>query len=136
VAIRALKRFVASRFGVEAAREVGGSLWREAIGALAPDSVKRVAIVGGGPAGLACAHDLRLAGHAVTLFESPSAWRDDGARNSPFRPEGLIAAEIVGHGVGGGGAAAHTRWGGRRMEALVDTFNACSSRRGRREDVG
>jgi dihydropyrimidine dehydrogenase (NAD+) subunit PreT len=31
---------------------------------------KRVAIVGGGPAGLSCARDLRRAGHAVTVFDA------------------------------------------------------------------
>jgi glutamate synthase (NADPH/NADH) small chain len=34
-----------------------------------PASGKRVAVVGGGPAGLAAARDLALAGHAVTIFE-------------------------------------------------------------------
>jgi NADPH-dependent glutamate synthase beta subunit-like oxidoreductase len=34
-----------------------------------PDSGKRVAIVGGGPAGLAAAYQLRRKGHAVTIFE-------------------------------------------------------------------
>lgn len=33
------------------------------------DTGKRVAVVGGGPAGLACAHRLRRFGHAVTVFE-------------------------------------------------------------------
>jgi dihydropyrimidine dehydrogenase (NAD+) subunit PreT len=36
----------------------------------AADSGKRVAIVGGGPAGLSCAHRLALLGHAVTIFEA------------------------------------------------------------------
>ena len=31
---------------------------------------KRVAIIGGGPAGLACSGDLAKAGHAVTIFEA------------------------------------------------------------------
>ncbi len=34
-----------------------------------PDTGKRVAIVGGGPAGLSAAYQLRRKGHAVTLFE-------------------------------------------------------------------
>lgn len=33
------------------------------------DSGKRVAVIGAGPAGLACAHALRLRGHAVTLYD-------------------------------------------------------------------
>jgi glutamate synthase (NADPH/NADH) small chain len=36
----------------------------------APESGKRVAVVGGGPAGLSCAHRLAMLGHAVTLFEA------------------------------------------------------------------
>ncbi len=35
-----------------------------------PDSGKRVAIVGGGPAGLAAAYQLRRLGHACTIFEA------------------------------------------------------------------
>jgi dihydropyrimidine dehydrogenase (NAD+) subunit PreT len=36
----------------------------------APASGKRVAVVGGGPAGLSCAHRLAMLGHAVTVFEA------------------------------------------------------------------
>jgi len=36
----------------------------------APDTGRRVAVVGGGPAGLACAHRLALLGHEVTVFEA------------------------------------------------------------------
>jgi len=35
-----------------------------------PDTGKRVAIIGSGPAGLSCAHELRKSGHAVTVFEA------------------------------------------------------------------
>ncbi len=35
-----------------------------------PASGKRVAVVGGGPAGLSCAHRLAVLGHAVTVFEA------------------------------------------------------------------
>lgn len=36
----------------------------------APATGKSVAVVGAGPAGLACAHELALKGHAVTIFEA------------------------------------------------------------------
>ena len=35
----------------------------------APDTGKRVAIIGGGPSGLSCAYYLALMGHSVTIFE-------------------------------------------------------------------
>lgn len=38
--------------------------------ARAPRTGKRVAVVGGGPAGLSCAHRLALLGHDVTVFEA------------------------------------------------------------------
>ena len=37
-----------------------------------PASGKKVAVVGGGPAGLSCAHRLAMLGHAVTVFEARS----------------------------------------------------------------
>lgn len=36
----------------------------------APESGRRIAVVGGGPAGLACAHRLSMLGHRVTVFEA------------------------------------------------------------------
>ncbi len=36
----------------------------------APETGRHVAVVGAGPAGLACAHRLALAGHSVTLFDA------------------------------------------------------------------
>ena len=44
--------------------------WTEHPYERAPSTGKSVAVVGGGPAGLACAHRLARYGHAVTLYES------------------------------------------------------------------
>ncbi len=86
VSIRALKRFVTERFGPESlapdtqdglftsATEPGNKwrwhlpMQRETRKSVAAGT--RVAVVGSGPAGLACAHDLALMGYRVTLFEA------------------------------------------------------------------
>ena len=70
VSIRALKRFVAERYGVESF--AGASAWHQGHGPIPHANGAAVAIVGGGPGGLAAAHDLRLAGHPVTIYEAES----------------------------------------------------------------
>jgi heterodisulfide reductase subunit A2 len=59
LAIRNLKRFAADQFDLEF---------------LEPPQIqktgKKVAVIGAGPAGLACAHDLAVDGHHVTVFEA------------------------------------------------------------------
>ncbi|HLK11979.1 MAG TPA: FAD-dependent oxidoreductase [Candidatus Binatia bacterium] len=85
VTIRSLKRFVTESYGPESlsaatlAEVLRGSMGggsstpghgeRLAAGA-AGGAGRRVAVVGAGPAGLACAHDLALLGHRVTVFEA------------------------------------------------------------------
>jgi heterodisulfide reductase subunit A len=59
LAIRDLKRFAVDRFDL-------ASLPVPPI----QKTDKKVAIIGAGPAGLACAHDLALEGHEVTVYES------------------------------------------------------------------
>ena len=54
----------------------------------APASGKRMAVVGAGPAGLACAHRLALLGHAVTLF-------DDKPKLGGLNEYGLAAYKTV-----------------------------------------
>jgi len=98
IAIRALKRFVNDRYGVYLG-ESGDSrqppAWPGYIGpntafnlgnSTLPTSRtglnaarrrgdktgKRVAVVGAGPAGLSCAHDLALLGHDVVIFDAAS----------------------------------------------------------------
>ncbi|UCC67408.1 MAG: FAD-dependent oxidoreductase [Armatimonadota bacterium] len=61
IRIRDIKRFV-----IEYAAERG---WKPEVDRL-PSSGKKVAAVGSGPAGIACAWDLARAGHQVTIFEA------------------------------------------------------------------
>ncbi len=74
VSIRALKRFATERYGIEAKSvlALGDTLkYSTAPGSLNPEKTgKRVAIIGSGPAGLSCAHDLARLGHEPTVFES------------------------------------------------------------------
>jgi len=63
---------------------------------LAPPSGKRVAVVGSGPAGLACAGELAIRGHDVTVFESLHVPGGVLVYGIPeFRlPKALVQAEI------------------------------------------
>src|SRR5690606_33641682 len=78
----------------------------------APDTGRRVAVVGAGPAGLSCAHALAVRGHQVTVFDRQS------------KPGGLneygIAAYKVPGDEGGSFAQREVEWllsiGGIRME--------------------
>jgi formate dehydrogenase (NADP+) beta subunit len=74
ISIRALKRFVTERYGVESRQilSLGDTLkYSTAPGSLHPVKTgKKVAIIGSGPAGLSCAHDLTRLGHECTVFEA------------------------------------------------------------------
>jgi formate dehydrogenase beta subunit len=67
IAIRALKRFVTEQFGPE---HGDTDAWQQVVAPPEVERSERVAIVGGGPAGMACAHDLRRHGYQVTVFEA------------------------------------------------------------------
>jgi formate dehydrogenase (NADP+) beta subunit len=68
ISIRALKRFVTERFGVESMLDL--SVLSEIYGNRKDRYAERVAVIGSGPAGLACAHDLAILGYPVTIFEA------------------------------------------------------------------
>ncbi|MCK5617374.1 FAD-dependent oxidoreductase [Candidatus Pacearchaeota archaeon] len=86
ITIRSLKRFVTERYGVESneahTQELlikgekipQSSLWPLHMPSIVKSGrVKKqtkVAVIGGGPSGLACAHDLALRGYQVTLYEA------------------------------------------------------------------
>ena len=118
IAIRALKRFVTERHGVESVhpdtverlretlpeegnRDAGHVGMRAVVaagtGASASAGARRkAAIVGAGPAGLAAAHDLALLGHDVTVFEAgdePGGMMRYGIPEYRL-PRSLLRAEI------------------------------------------
>ena len=110
ITIRALKRFVTEKYGVESVRPDTQDFLRSRLveegnrypghlpvhaGTL-PSERRKVAVIGAGPAGLAAAHDLALLGYAVTVFEGadePGGMMRFGIPEYRL-PRTLIRAEI------------------------------------------
>jgi formate dehydrogenase beta subunit len=97
ISIRALKRVVTERHGVE--NPLGTS--REPLRPLSlavrkGDAPARVAVVGAGPAGISCAHDLALLGYGVTLLDAAPVVGGMLYQGVPeYRlPRDLIRAEV------------------------------------------
>ncbi len=105
VSIRALKRFVTEQYGVEIYQdkkdfarslkdkfEVKGS----GIAGIAQNPGKPVSIVGAGPAGLACAHELALMGYKPIIYEMENiAGGMCAVGIPPYRlPRKILQAEI------------------------------------------
>jgi NADPH-dependent glutamate synthase beta subunit-like oxidoreductase len=86
ITIRSLKRFITEKYGIESnlahtqeslteGKTVPqGSQWLlhvpSVIEKRAEKNGRKVAVIGGGPSGLSCAHDLALRGYKVTVFEA------------------------------------------------------------------
>lgn len=86
ISIRALKRFVNEQYGVESVKPDTQDVLREGVSdegnkirwhlPLMEESRKsvargqKVAVIGAGPSGISCAHDLALMGYKVTIFEA------------------------------------------------------------------
>jgi glutamate synthase (NADPH/NADH) small chain len=88
IAIGHLERFVADQERVRALAEPARD---------APSTGRRVAVIGSGPAGLACAGDLAKEGHSVTVFEALHELGGVLVYGIPeFRlPKEIVAAEIA-----------------------------------------
>jgi NADPH-dependent glutamate synthase beta subunit-like oxidoreductase len=114
IAIRALKRYLTERYGVESVRPDTQDRLRDAPVAegnryaghlpihpssyARPDAAPRrkVAVVGAGPSGMSAAHDLALLGYGVTVFEAaaePGGMMRFGIPEYRL-PRTLIRAEI------------------------------------------
>ncbi len=112
VSIRALKRFVCEKYGVESILpdtqdpllqgipDVGNRVsWHlpELVRTRARGKTsQKVAVIGAGPAGVSCAHDLALMGYRVTVFESSESLGGMLSHGIPeFRlPRSVIDKEI------------------------------------------
>lgn len=85
VAIRAIKKYLCEKFGPESDNPLTlqplfeGNFPQASVSSMdvanvehlkQENSGKKVAIIGGGPSGLACGHDLALLGYSVTVFEA------------------------------------------------------------------
>jgi NADPH-dependent glutamate synthase beta subunit-like oxidoreductase len=98
ISIRALKRALTERHGVE--NTVSGAVPEEPPSLQAAVRVDgrpaRVAVVGAGPAGLACAHDLAFLGYSVTVFDGATVAGGMLYQGVPeYRlPRDIIRAEV------------------------------------------
>ncbi len=105
VSIRALKRFVTERFGVEIYQDKKDFVqnfkykFKEedtGIIGIAKETSKPVSIIGSGPAGLSCAHDLALMGYRPVIYEMENVAGGMCAVGiPPYRlPREILQAEI------------------------------------------
>jgi NADPH-dependent glutamate synthase beta subunit-like oxidoreductase/NAD-dependent dihydropyrimidine dehydrogenase PreA subunit len=98
ISIRALKRTLTERHGVESvvAGAETSDLAPLGLAARIDGEPARVAVVGAGPAGLACAHDLAYLGYRVSVFEAAPVLGGMLYQGIPeYRlPRDIIRAEI------------------------------------------
>jgi len=108
ISIRALKRFVTEKYGVEIyqdkkdfVEDFKNRVKKEGVGVsgiigIAKDTTKPISIVGAGPAGLACAHELALMGYIPIIYEMENVAGGMCAVGIPtYRlPREILQAEI------------------------------------------
>ena len=118
IAIRALKRFVCERAGVESGE--AERMWRAAVD-VRPRRGKGIAVVGAGPAGMACAHDLAAYGYDPVVFDAAGPPRRHDGAGDPDLPAapGDPPGGDPGHPGSRGGASAEHPHGIRREPPRV-----------------
>ncbi len=106
ISIRALKRFVTTNYGVEICPDKKDFVKRfmdrfqekgSGIIGIAKETAKPISIIGSGPAGLACAHELALMGYKPVIYEMEKVAGGMCAVGiPPYRlPRDLLQAEIA-----------------------------------------
>ena len=106
VSIRALKRFITEQYGVEIyqdkkdyAKDLINKFKQAGVGISAikaKDTIKPISIIGAGPAGLSCAHELALMGYKPIIYEMEKVAGGMCAVGiPPYRlPREILQAEI------------------------------------------
>lgn len=119
VAIGRLQRFAVDRLMAGANNQIFQR---------APASGKRAAVVGAGPAGLACAHALARGGHAVTLYDAkPKAGGLNEYGVAAYKTAGDYAQREVAWLLGVGGITLRCGWAlasVQQLEALRQEHDA------------
>ena len=91
------------------------------------DSGKRVAVVGGGPAGLTCAHELRKQGHEVTVFEArnmPGGINTYGIAYYKYDTSFALAEVARVEAIGGIDLRLNAAVSGAEIAKLIDDYDA------------
>ncbi len=144
ISIRALKRTLTERHGVENTLNAPPiALTPLRLAVKGAEGAARVAVIGAGPAGLSCAHDLALIGYRVTLFDRAPVVGGMLYQGIPeYRlSRDLIRAEvdqILSLGVDlklGQRLGADLTVGGLRRDGFAAVFLALGASRGRDLDI-
>lgn len=110
------------RYATDAAEAAGAQFFEAG-----PDSGRRVAILGAGPAGLTCAHELRKNGHAVTVFDArelPGGLNTYGIAAYKYDTQFALSEVDRVKAIGGIDLRLNTRVDGPGISKLLEDYDA------------
>ena len=110
------------RYACDEARDKGVTFFEAG-----PDTGKRVAIVGAGPAGLTCAHELRKRGHAATVFEAremPGGINTYGIARYKYDTQFALSEVEQVQAIGGIDLRLNSPLNGMQLAELLDDYDA------------